>query len=145
MYVSYFALFRYKPDHTSVVWNSITSTDANKRERIQRNLAALYFNIFFTQVHYSYDLALKQLKLQTLRKRRYYLDALFLIQVYLGSIFCPSVLDTVGLRAPVRLSETFYVQFMLFPSGGRDIEKTKKKVEGDATILETGTGDTPNP
>jgi hypothetical protein len=34
---------------------------------------------------------------------------------------------------------------MLFPSGRRDTEKTKKKVEGDATIIEAGTGETPNP
>jgi hypothetical protein len=34
----------------------------------------------------------------TLRKRRNDLDALFLIQVYLGSKFCPSV----GLRVPIR-------------------------------------------
>jgi hypothetical protein len=41
-------------------------------------------------------------KFHTLRKRRYHLDALFLIQVYLGSKFCPSVLETDGLRGPTR-------------------------------------------
>jgi hypothetical protein len=51
--------------------------------------------------------ALEHLKLHTLRKRRYHLDALFLIQVYLGSKFCPSVLETVGLHVPTRHLNTF--------------------------------------
>jgi hypothetical protein len=34
--------------------------------------------------------------------RRHHLDALFLIQVYLGSKFCPSVLEIAGLRVPSR-------------------------------------------
>jgi hypothetical protein len=84
-----------------VVWNPITSTDANKLERIQQKFAALCINRFFPEVDYDYDLALEQLRLHTLHKRRYHLDALFLTQVYRGSKFCPSVLETVGLRIPV--------------------------------------------
>jgi hypothetical protein len=42
------------------------------------------------------------IKLHTLPKRRDHFNALFLIQVYLGSKFCPSVLETVGLRVPTR-------------------------------------------
>jgi hypothetical protein len=34
--------------------------------------------------------------------RRHRLDALFLIQVYFGLKFCPSVLEIVGLRVPAR-------------------------------------------
>jgi hypothetical protein len=34
--------------------------------------------------------------------RRHRIDALFLTQVYSGSKFCPSVLETVGLRVPPR-------------------------------------------
>jgi hypothetical protein len=34
--------------------------------------------------------------------RRHHLDALFLIQVCLGSKFCPSVLEIAGLRVPLR-------------------------------------------
>jgi hypothetical protein len=62
---------------------------------------------FFPEVDYSYDLALDQLKLHTLHKRRYHLDALFLTQVYRGSKFCPSALETVGLRVPVRYIRDF--------------------------------------
>jgi hypothetical protein len=90
-----------------VVWNSITSTDAKKLERIQQKFAALCLKRFFPQVDYSYDLALEQLKLHTLHKRRYHLDALFLTQVYRGSKFCLSVLETVGLRVPVRYIRDF--------------------------------------
>jgi hypothetical protein len=71
-------------------------------ERIQQKFAHLCYNRFRPHVHYSYANALEYLKLHTLRKRRYHLDALFLIQVYLGSKLCPSVLETVGLRVPTR-------------------------------------------
>jgi hypothetical protein len=40
----YFTLFKSKLEYTSVVWNSILSTDANKLERIQQMFAALWFN-----------------------------------------------------------------------------------------------------
>jgi hypothetical protein len=59
-------------------------------------------NRFLLHVHYSYSSALEYLKLHTLRKRRYHLDEIFPIQVYLGSKFCPSVLEIVGLRVPTR-------------------------------------------
>jgi hypothetical protein len=72
------------------------STNANKLECIQQEFSAICFNNFFPYVHYSYAYALEHLKLHTSHKRRYHLDALFLIQVYLGSIFCP-LLETVLL------------------------------------------------
>jgi hypothetical protein len=52
--------------------------DANKQERIQQEFAALCFKGFLPHVHYSYTYALEQLKLHTLRKRKYHLDALVL-------------------------------------------------------------------
>ena len=36
-----------KREYASVVWNSVTSTDARKLERIQRKFAALCQNSFF--------------------------------------------------------------------------------------------------
>jgi hypothetical protein len=48
-----------------------------------------------------------KLKLHTLRTRRDRLDALFLLQVYFGSKFCPSVLEIVGLRVPARYIRDF--------------------------------------
>jgi hypothetical protein len=42
--------------YASVASNSITSTDADKLERIQENSAALSFNRFFPHVHYAYGL-----------------------------------------------------------------------------------------
>jgi hypothetical protein len=100
LYILYCTLIRSKLEYASVVWNSITTTDANKLERIQQKFAALCYKRFLPRVHYTYSNALEHLKLHTLRKRRYHLDVLFLIQVYLGSKFCPSVLETVGLRVP---------------------------------------------
>jgi hypothetical protein len=90
-----------------VVWNSITSTDGNKLERIQQEFAALCLNRFFPQVGYGCDLALEHLKFHTVHKRRYHLDALFLTQVYRGYKFCPFVLETVGLRVPFRYIRDF--------------------------------------
>jgi hypothetical protein len=45
--------------------------------------------------------------LHPLHIRRHRLDALFLIQVYTGYKFCPSVLETVGLRVPARNIKDF--------------------------------------
>jgi hypothetical protein len=47
-------LIRSKLEHASVFWNSITSTDANKLERIQQKFAVLCFNCFFPNVHHSH-------------------------------------------------------------------------------------------
>jgi hypothetical protein len=100
LYILYFTLIRSKLEYASVVWNSVTTTDANKLERIQQKFAVLCYNRFLPRVHYTYSNALEHLKLHTLRKRRYHPGVLFLIHVYLGSKFCPSVLETVGLRVP---------------------------------------------
>jgi hypothetical protein len=99
-------LVRSKLEYVSVVWNSITSSDDNKLERIQQKFAALCFSSFFPQVHYSYSLTLEELKIHTLHMKRHHLDALFLIQVYIGSKFCP-LLEIVGLRIPTRYIRDF--------------------------------------
>jgi hypothetical protein len=83
------------------------SNDANKLERIQQRFAALCFNRFFPQVHYRYSLALVEFKLHTLRMSRHHLDAFFLLRVYFGFKFCPSVLEIVGLRVPARYIRDF--------------------------------------
>jgi hypothetical protein len=44
-------LFRSELDYASVVWNSITSTDAKKLERIQLEFHVLCFKLFFLQVN----------------------------------------------------------------------------------------------
>jgi hypothetical protein len=58
----------------------------------------------------------RAVKLRTLRKRRYHLDALFLIQVYLGSEFRHSRLETVGVRAPARYIRKISLFFVRFSS-----------------------------
>jgi hypothetical protein len=73
------------------------TTDSNKVERIQQKFAALCYNRFLPHVHYSCAKALEYLKLHTLCKRRYQLDALFLIQVYRGLKYCTSLLEAVSL------------------------------------------------
>jgi hypothetical protein len=40
--------------------------------------------------------------LHTLHKGRYHTDALFLIQVHIGSTVCPSLSEIVGLQVPAR-------------------------------------------
>jgi hypothetical protein len=82
----------------SVVWNSVMSFDANRLGCNQQKFASLYFNRFIRPVFYSNAYAVEQLKLHNLCKRRYHLNALFLIQVYVVFKFSPSLLETASLR-----------------------------------------------
>jgi hypothetical protein len=67
----YFVAVRSKLEYTrtSVAWNSVTATDTNKLERIQRKFAAIYRNRFFRHVEFHYETILKKINLQTLRTR----------------------------------------------------------------------------
>jgi hypothetical protein len=98
----YIATIRSKLEHSSVVWNSIVNIHSNKLERIQRKFAALCHNRFFQDVDYHYINTLDKLNLQTLHVRRRHIDALFLINIFRGTKFRPSVLEAVGLRIPTR-------------------------------------------
>jgi hypothetical protein len=51
--------------------------------------------------------AIEYLKLHTLRKKSYHLDALFFIQVYRGLKYCPPHLEAVGLRIHTRYPRDF--------------------------------------
>jgi hypothetical protein len=77
----YITIVRSKLEYASVVWNSITNTDSNKLERIQRKFAALCLNRFFQDVDYHYINTLNKLNLQTLHVRRRHIDALFFINI----------------------------------------------------------------
>ena len=98
----YSTLVRSKLEYASVAWNSITNTDSNKLERIQKKFASLCHYRFFYDTDYHYIDALDKLKLPTLHTRRRQIDALFLIRTFNGSLNCPSVLETVGIRVPSR-------------------------------------------
>jgi hypothetical protein len=95
-------LVRSKLEYASVAWNSVTITDSNKLARVQRKFAALCHKNCFQDVEYHYDNILEKLNLQTLHIRRRHFDALFLINVLSGTKYCPSVLETVGIRIPTR-------------------------------------------
>jgi hypothetical protein len=58
LYVLYFTSVRSKLEHASVVWNSITSTDASKLERVQQKFASIGFSRFPPHVPYFYTFAL---------------------------------------------------------------------------------------
>jgi hypothetical protein len=49
-YVLYFTLVRYKLLCAAVIWNSITSTDANRREHVQQKFASVCVYHFFPHV-----------------------------------------------------------------------------------------------
>jgi hypothetical protein len=86
LFALYFTLVRSKLEYTSVVWNSVTSTDTKKLERIQQKSAPLRFCRFSPHVPYSYTFALEKLSLHSLRKRRHLLDELFFFFFLLRSV-----------------------------------------------------------
>jgi hypothetical protein len=110
MHRLYIAFVR-KLEYTSVVWNSVTSTDASKPEHIQQRFAAHRINRFHSQVNYSYAYALEKLKFHTICKRRYHLEALFLAQIQLRSKFRLFVLETLG--SVLVYQRTFYGKCLL--------------------------------
>jgi hypothetical protein len=65
-----------------------------------RSLHPFVFIAFLPHVAYNYTVALEKLGLHSLRKRRYYLDALSFVQVYRGLKSCTSLLENVSLRVP---------------------------------------------
>jgi hypothetical protein len=71
----YCTLFRPKLEYASAAWNSVTSTDASKLERIQRKFVFLCHRRFFSHLPYSYANVLNYLKFHTLSDRRCHLDA----------------------------------------------------------------------
>jgi hypothetical protein len=91
--ILYFSLIIPKLKYAFVVWNSITSTDAEKLERIQRKFVALWYNRFLSPDSngYSYASALQYLQ------RRYQLDARIVIIAFLGFKSCPSTMDIIDL------------------------------------------------
>jgi hypothetical protein len=72
----------YYYHHYYYNYYSITNTDSNKLECIQRKFAALCHNRFFQDVDYHYINTLDKLNLRTLHVRRRHIDALFLINVF---------------------------------------------------------------
>jgi hypothetical protein len=69
---------------------------------------------FFQNVEYRYHSILEKLNLRTLHIRRRHFDALFLINVFSGAKYCPSVLEAVGIFVPnqnILNSTTFSCSF----------------------------------
>lgn len=68
---------------------------AKKMECIQQRFAALCFKCFFAQIHYCCSIDLEELKLQI-----FHTISPWWTLSYLGSKFCPSALEIVGLIIP---------------------------------------------
>jgi hypothetical protein len=97
----YFTLVTSRLEYASVVWSILTSADDNKLERNLRKCLALCYNSSFPQIHYRYVNDLHHINFHTLWTKRRNLDALFLVNVYNGFKFCPSLLETVGIHVSV--------------------------------------------
>jgi hypothetical protein len=106
-------------EYASIAWNSVTITDSSKLERVQRKFSALCHKRYFQDVEYHYSNTLKKLNLRTLHIRRRHFDTFFLINVFNGAKYCPSILERVGIRVltrKIRNFTTFSCSFSHFPS-----------------------------
>jgi hypothetical protein len=111
----YSSLVRLKLEYTSVAWNSLTTTDSNKLERIQKTFATLCYNRFFKHHNaYNYNYVLDKLKLNTLQERLRNFDVLFIRNVYIGLIVLPSLLQSVGIKVPNKNLETSVLPTLCF-------------------------------
>jgi hypothetical protein len=88
-------------EYASVAWNSVTITDSNKLERIQRQFAALCQNRCSQDIQYQYDSLLEKLNLLTVHIGRRHSDAVFLMNVFNGAKCRPSRLETVAFVFPL--------------------------------------------
>jgi hypothetical protein len=77
-------------------------TDSHILEFIQGKYAALCHNRLFQDVEHHYDNFWGKINLLTLHDGRRHFDDLSLINVLSGAKCCPSVLETVGIRVPIR-------------------------------------------
>ena len=66
-----------------VAWNSVTSVNALKLERIPRQFVSLCYHRFISHEHYRFGNVLNCLKLQALIAWRRYLFVLFLTGVFM--------------------------------------------------------------
>ena len=80
---SYCTSVRPKLQYVSVAWNSVTSADALKLERIHRQFVSLCYHRFISHQHYSYGNVMNCLKFHTLIARRLQLVVLFLTDVFM--------------------------------------------------------------
>jgi hypothetical protein len=87
LYVLYFTLVRSKLEYASVVWNCITTTDANKLEGIQQKFASVSI-VFPPYVPYSYTYTLEKLSLHS---GDIILMHFSFVQVYRGLKSCTSL------------------------------------------------------
>jgi hypothetical protein len=99
-------LVRFKLGYASVVWNSVTITDCNKLEGIQRKFAALYHNRVFKL--YNITIIIDFKKILTPHIRLHHSDVFSLINAFCGANRCPSSLpETFGIRVPTRNARNF--------------------------------------
>jgi hypothetical protein len=89
-------------------------------------------------VEYHYDSILEKLNLQTLHIRRRHFDALFLINAFCGTKYCPSVMETVSIRVPTWLTDGGEVVSLK-----RRPPFTPRKIPGTSFLLEAES--TPGP
>jgi hypothetical protein len=104
------------------VWKSDTITNPKNLERIRRKFAVPCPSRFFQNAEYHYDDILEKFNLQTLHIRCRHFNNLFLINVFSGTKYCPSVFETVGIRVltrKIRNFTTFSCSFSHCPSARR--------------------------
>jgi len=94
-----------KLEFISVSWNYLTLNDSSKIEKVQKKFANIYYNRYFFNIgSKTYNKILAKLNLSPLQLRDQHHDALLLINIFVNKISVLSILNTVGLLVPTKVT-----------------------------------------
>jgi hypothetical protein len=95
-------LVRSRLEYAPVIWNSVTSTDAKKLERIEQKFASVRVYRFPPRAPYDYTSALKNLSLHSISELETSPWSIIFVQVYGGLKSCAFLLENMSHSVSTR-------------------------------------------